>query len=305
MLELMIIWFGAMGYSVEVLETEHYTECLPNEIIGGKFIDCHTEFINYDTKTVYFGSAEVTTDLWKYVGGKMGYIVELVEIDSDCLPNEITGAKDFECHTKFVNHDRKMVYFNSAETKTNDLPFYVEGSILDGGRLEGSPRPFPQPNRLGLNIFEHTMLKINCKECDWNSFESEPIIHHTYRNLENSTEMLDLMTVQYNKLGYKVILFPTDVMGCLPVDIGRVGCFKELVHYDRKIVYFDEKLVTTNLWEYDIDSWGFSVFEHATLHITAGSFHPFGYSYEVPLVINDKNTWINPEEFRLTDFNYG
>ncbi len=117
MLELMIVWFGVMGYNVEVLENQNYDDCLPNEIIGAKDFECHTEFVNYDTKTVYFGSVEVTTDLWKQVGGSL-----------------------------------------------------------------------PHPDRLGLNIFEHTMLMINCKECDYNTSFQEEQIHH-YRSLDPSIRM--------------------------------------------------------------------------------------------------------------------
>ena len=101
------------------------------------------------------------------------------------------------------------------------------------------------------------------------------------------------MTLQYNKLGYGVELLSTDKMGCLPNDIiGKDGCYKEFVNYVKKKVYFDDKIVTTNLWKLDRDSWGFNIFEHATLHITANDFHPYGYSYDAPLVINDKHTWV-------------
>jgi len=224
-LELMIVWFGVMGYSVEVLENENYYDCLPNEIIGAIDFECHTEFVNYDTKTVYFGSAEVTTDIWKQVGG--------------------------------------------------------------------SPKPFPHPDRLGLNIFEHTMLMINCKECNWDNSQEEQPNHH-YTTLENTTKMLDLMTVQYNKLGFKVKVIPTVEKDCLPINVtGVEGCYREAVNYGKKTVFFYDKLVTTDLWKYDIDSWGFNIFEHATLHITAKDFHPFGYSIDLPLVINNKITWVD------------
>ena len=142
----------------------------------------------------------------------------------------------------------------------------------------------------------------------WDDIEEPEIDWYAYNNIrhigsEKNTVMLELMTDEFNELGYNVEVVPTfiDPVGrnCLPKDvllksdITSEDCFSEFVNFDTKIVYFNEREVTTSFWKIEGDSWGLNIFEHAMLHVTCDcNFHPYGYSNDLPIVINGKATWI-------------